>query len=213
MTDFGKRLKEERERIGVSQARLAEACGVGKTAQYTYERGVRQPSLSYMEAAEKLGVDSYYVFTGTRTGKDWSYARAYSSLLYSIEMYLGLEEGTLELLCSEYVTLAAAQNPTGDGLVCSDDWSCAVIAWLGTSTKPYRCVDPALLASLLESVEQSAENLGVSLSTEKRVRIALSIYQKAKPQKTNRFPNIQEFSSTGEVRRDEVDNAVKLAAG
>lgn len=68
MIDFGKRLKEERERIGLSQAKFAEACGVGKTAQYTYERGDREPSCSYMTAAGRLGVDVLYLLTGLARG-------------------------------------------------------------------------------------------------------------------------------------------------
>lgn len=215
MIDFSTRLKEERERIGLSQAKFSEACGVGKTAQYTYERGDREPSFAYMEAAEKLGVDTLYVFTGTRTGKDWAYARAYSRLLYTIEMLLGLDEELLEQLCKEYVTLDEKlrhlqENQGTGGEVYYGDWQHAVIAWLGTSTKPDRCVDPTLLARLLEVVEQSALKLGISLSTEKRLRAALMLYGDAKPQKDNRFP---ELSSTGLVSQDVIDKSVKLAAG
>lgn len=212
MIDFFKRLKEERERLGLSQAKFAEACGVGKTAQYTYERGDREPSWAYMEAAEKIGVDTLYVFTGTRTGKDWAYARAYSKLLYTIEMSLGLEEGRLELLCKECVALddRLGQLSGSGGSVHFGDWQDAVIAWLGTSTKPDRCIDPILLAPLLEAVEQSATKISVFLPTEKRLRVALMLYRDAKALKSNRFP---ELSVAGTVSQDAIDTAVKLAAG
>lgn len=211
MIEFSKRLREERERVGLSQAKFAEACGVGKTAQYTYERGERQPSYAYMEAAEKLGVDTLYVFTGTRTGKDWAYARAYSKLLYAIEMHLGLEEGVLEALCKEAVNLDEKLEHAGEngGDVYCGDWHASVVDWLGTGTRPDRCVDAVLLARLLGAVDQSATRLGVSLSTEKRVRVALVLYRDAKPHKDLTFPGL---SSTGELSQVDIDKAVMMAA-
>jgi transcriptional regulator with XRE-family HTH domain len=185
MMDFGKRLKEERERLGLSQAKFADGCGVGKTAQYTYEKGEREPSWSYMDAASKLGVDALYVFTGTRVGKDWAYARAYSKLLYTLEMLLGLEGGHLEDLCKEAVSLDEKMyrsEDTSEGqMVDFADWQGGVLKWLGTCSKPERCIDAKLLASLLESVKETAARLSVSLSTEKALRAALMAYRDAKP--------------------------------
>jgi transcriptional regulator with XRE-family HTH domain len=213
MIDFGPRLKEERERIGLSQAKFAEACGVGKTAQYTYERGDREPSFGYMEAAQKLGVDTLYVFTGTRTGKDWAYARAYSHLLYTVEMVMGLEEGRLEQLCKEYVALDEKMRVIEEGGIGGEvyygDWQQGVVAWLGTSTKPDRCVDASLFACLLDAVEDSASKQGVSLPTEKRVMVALALYRDGKPQKEKRW---LEMSYRGAIDQDVIDKSVKMAA-
>ncbi|MDD5478739.1 helix-turn-helix transcriptional regulator [Rhodoferax sp.] len=64
MENFGDRLKSERERLGHTQAKFAEACGVGSTAQYNYEKGDRDPAVSYLLAAEKLGVDLQYLLHG-----------------------------------------------------------------------------------------------------------------------------------------------------
>jgi len=206
-------IKEERERLEISQSKFAEACGVGRTAQFNYERGEREPSYTYMEAAEKLGVDTLYVFTGTRTGKDWAYARAYSKLLYTVEMFMGLEEGRLEQLCKEAVALdeklkRIEENSEG-GEVYYGDWQQSVIAWLGTTTKPDRCVDSVLLARLLDSVDQASVRLEISLSTEKRVRAALMLYRDAKPHKDTLF---HELSSAGKIGQVDIDKAVKMAA-
>lgn len=63
---LGKRLAEERKRVGKTQAEFCSACGIGKTTQYQYERGERSPDTDYLGAAEALGVDVLYILTGTR---------------------------------------------------------------------------------------------------------------------------------------------------
>lgn len=216
MISLGKRLKEERERLGLTQAKFAEACGVGRTAQFNYERGEREPSWSYISAAEKIGVDVLYIFTGMHTGKGFALANAYSRMIYTIEMLLGLEEGRLEMLAKEAVDLQGEEaqmmeQPGAAGILDYSDWQEKVIAWLGTSRKPERCIDAALLAGLLDSVDLTSARLRVSLSTEKRVRAALMLYRDAKPQKNTRFPGSPEFR--GEIQQDDIDKAVKLAAG
>lgn len=205
MEDFGKRLKEERERLGLSQAKFAEECGVGKTAQYTYEKGTRHPGSLYLDAAEKLGVDTVYVMTGTRKGKDWAYARAFSAFIYTVEMLLGLEEGRVEPLCKLRVDLDAQVDWFGDdpekkpasGMVSFEPWSEGVLAWLATASKPDRCIDASLLARLVEAVGGATAKVGADLPTEKRIRAALMLYRDAK--------------ATGRVDQQLVDDAIKLA--
>lgn len=205
MEDFGKRLKEERERLGMTQQVFGEACGVGKTTQYMYERGDRHPGSLYLDAAEKLGVDLHYVFTATKSGKDWGYARAYTRMLYTFEMLLGLEEQRLEPLAKSLVEINAQQGifegdeKTPTGIVSWVEWTNEFLGWLGTATKVQRCVDVGLLAALEDAVSQAAEKSGVTLSTEKRLRSALMLYQDAK-----------ENGGTVDLRK--VEDAVKLAS-
>ncbi len=66
MGSFGERLKEERERLGMTQAAFAAACGVGKTAQYTYEANDRHPDALYLGYAMAAGVNVGYVLNGSR---------------------------------------------------------------------------------------------------------------------------------------------------
>ncbi|NNA66231.1 helix-turn-helix domain-containing protein [Pseudomonas gessardii] len=63
----GERLKEERQRIGVSQTVLAEKCGVTKNTQLAYEKGERSPDTTYLASAASLGLDILYVVTGVAT--------------------------------------------------------------------------------------------------------------------------------------------------
>lgn len=64
----GRRLVEERKRLGVSQAGFFTACGVSKAAQYNFESDINLPGGAYLIAAAALGVDITYVLTGQRMG-------------------------------------------------------------------------------------------------------------------------------------------------
>ena len=66
---IGGRLKEERERIGLSQTALAQIGGVGKTTQIKYEKGTSSPDSSYLSAVADEGIDIFYVLKGQRSGK------------------------------------------------------------------------------------------------------------------------------------------------
>jgi transcriptional regulator with XRE-family HTH domain len=64
---IGSRLLSERERKGLSQARMCEITGVSRKTQFTYETGARLPDASYLAAIEAAGLDLLYIVTGRRT--------------------------------------------------------------------------------------------------------------------------------------------------
>lgn len=64
--NIGQRLREERERLGLSQERFAAVGGVQKRAQINYEAGERAPDALYLEGVALLGVNVLYVITGKR---------------------------------------------------------------------------------------------------------------------------------------------------
>jgi transcriptional regulator with XRE-family HTH domain len=63
--DVAKRLRAERERIGMTAVALAEAAGVGRATQANYEAGGTSPDVSYLHCVGQLGIDTLYVLTGT----------------------------------------------------------------------------------------------------------------------------------------------------
>jgi transcriptional regulator with XRE-family HTH domain len=67
MNSFCERLKEERTRLGFSQADFAQIAGVQRRAQVNYEAGERAPDSDYLEKASLVGVDVGYLITGHRT--------------------------------------------------------------------------------------------------------------------------------------------------
>ena len=62
----GNRLREERVRLSLSQEDLAQAGGVNRNTQGSYERGGRNPDTSYLAGVAALGVDTVYVISGQR---------------------------------------------------------------------------------------------------------------------------------------------------
>lgn len=66
MVSFFERLRDERQRLGLSQTELAEAGGVTKKTQGLYERGDRSPSADYLMAISTVGMDLPYLLSGNR---------------------------------------------------------------------------------------------------------------------------------------------------
>ena len=66
MKTFGDRLKEERERLGLSQTDFGAIGGVQKLAQINYEKGPRVPDLTYLAGISAAGADVLYIVTGQR---------------------------------------------------------------------------------------------------------------------------------------------------
>lgn len=66
------RLREERERLGLSQAALGEIGGVKKLTQLNYEKGERSPDSAYLSAIAKFGADIQYIVTGIRSAESLS---------------------------------------------------------------------------------------------------------------------------------------------
>lgn len=77
--EFGGRLREERKRLGLTQARLAASVGISAPTQVGYENGSRTPDANYVTAIEKLGLDEHYVRTGVHRNRaaidamDWEF--------------------------------------------------------------------------------------------------------------------------------------------
>jgi len=67
MNTIGKRLREERERLGLSQVAFGEVGGVQKRAQINYEADERSPSAEYLSAIAVIGVDVVFILTGSRS--------------------------------------------------------------------------------------------------------------------------------------------------
>ncbi|MBF0127681.1 MAG: helix-turn-helix transcriptional regulator [Magnetococcales bacterium] len=68
MSEKCNRIKEERSRLGLSQAAFGALGGVSRVAQESYEAGRRDVSTAYLAAIAAAGVDVMYILTGVRQG-------------------------------------------------------------------------------------------------------------------------------------------------
>lgn len=67
MVSLGERLREERERLGISQTQFGDLAQVTKKTQMLYESDQRSPKADYLTAIASQGVDVQYVLTGNRS--------------------------------------------------------------------------------------------------------------------------------------------------
>lgn len=90
---YGVRLRNERVRLGYTQARWAERCGVSKTSQVNYEAGTYLPDVEYLSGTVKLGADPFYLLSG-RTTETSTVTRLDWDLVAKITVYMGAWERT-----------------------------------------------------------------------------------------------------------------------
>lgn len=65
--DIGQRLKEERERLGLSQQVFAEIGGASKRSQIEWEKGAQMPNAEFLALIAERGADVAFIVTGTRS--------------------------------------------------------------------------------------------------------------------------------------------------
>lgn len=63
------RLREERERLGLTQEAFGAAGGVLKRAVVNYEKGERAPDSEFLRGIAAAGADVLYILTGKRDGE------------------------------------------------------------------------------------------------------------------------------------------------
>jgi transcriptional regulator with XRE-family HTH domain len=68
---FGRRLAEERKRLGLKQAEFAKRAGTDVPKQSLYENGRRGLRAAYLARLDEAGVDVRYVLTGRRSEGAW----------------------------------------------------------------------------------------------------------------------------------------------
>jgi len=66
MSELITRLKEVRERMGLTQTAFGALGGVSKGSQIAYERGRAQPAVTYLERLAESGVNVIYLLTGQK---------------------------------------------------------------------------------------------------------------------------------------------------
>lgn len=64
---LGLRIKEERERLGLTQPVFAEIAGAKKRTLIDWEKGLSSPTALQLELLAKVGIDVLYVVTGNRS--------------------------------------------------------------------------------------------------------------------------------------------------
>ncbi|MDP2829212.1 MAG: helix-turn-helix domain-containing protein [Sulfuricellaceae bacterium] len=188
--EHGKRLKEERERLGMSQADFAKACGVGRTAQFNYESGKRTPDGDYLYEAGELGVDTGYVLFGERSTPNSLYSLGVASVLPSIAERAGINTAALMGI----LDLAAVSE--------SNTWGTPTGPTLGgedqIELENALFEDGELLAEVMDKIAVALHFSNKTIALDKRIRAILMLYRS--------------FKASGKVDQKMVDEAINLAS-
>lgn len=91
MDSIGERLKEERQRLDMSQTEFGELGGVLKQAQIKYEKGERFPDAAFLAAISQAGADVQYIVTGERQGHGIGESAVHQAVLDAVDL-LSLEK-------------------------------------------------------------------------------------------------------------------------
>jgi len=186
----GKRLKGERERLGISQADFAKACGVGRTAQFNYESGKRSPDGDYLYAAGELGADTGYLLFGVRSTPLNLYSMGVASILRDIAERAGLNSDALH----DILDLAAESE--------ANSWGAPAGPILTNENKTELVnalfENGALLAEVMYKIAEVLHLNNKPVSLDKKIRAILMLYRS--------------FKASGKVDQKMVEEAVNLAS-
>ncbi len=197
----GGRLREERERLGISLSAFAEKVGVHRNTQTNYELGKREFDQAYVMAVKGLGVDLPYLLDGMKseevveieTRMDLAKA-VLASLGYPDEGPTGLN-GIVSALISMHEL-----SPGGD----SDIYENRLLAIASTLVNASPVIqgggglDSALLASVIEGVEDAALSGGQTIQPARKAQAITMLYRA--------------FRSSGKIDPAMIRDAVRLAA-
>lgn len=112
---FQERLRLERERLGLSQEVFATLGGVGKSSQWLYEQGRHWPTMEYVEALRRSGVDVGYLATGLKL--DWESLRQALSFVLRLTRQEGRNFSDEQLFSVFRAVIEAASGATRPDLV------------------------------------------------------------------------------------------------
>lgn len=186
MEGLGQRLKEERERLGMTQAKFAAACGVGKTAQYTYEASQRFPGAEYLAAAESLGVDVTYLFSGMREGEKVDFDLAHWELFEGVFLALGYSPIDIKRFTKMIVPLLH-DSWSGDDEP-REQWIRAKLLpdvraileaspFVAEQKARAAVLDQELLATVLDAFDDSATRRGARIPNTRRAQAVALLYR------------------------------------
>jgi transcriptional regulator with XRE-family HTH domain len=110
---IGERLRQERERLGLTQPAFADAAGAAKRTLIDWEKGVSSPTAVQLGALAAVGADVLYIVTGQRSQvlpPAATLPRDQRALLNSYEM---CSEPARKTLLQTAALLAAGMPPGG----------------------------------------------------------------------------------------------------
>lgn len=180
---IGKRIAEERKRMGLSQTAFANLVGVSLSSQRRYEKGDSDPDSAYLTASSKAGVDIAYLLTGEKEGGQRAASQGYVHVIRFLQGYLELAKGPISIEFDEAAqasydgTRLYWENPDKnlEASERADDKLRAVI-----QKSPVLLLREWQLEEIIEKVEFALEAKGLKLEPATKARVILALYREQK---------------------------------
>lgn len=198
---IGSRLRKERDKLNMKQEDFANACGVRRRAQSSYESNTRSPDANYLEAASKIGVDiSYVIYGEEHTFESTLKHMVVEDLFFLICYELGFtDEDAMSLLNNSLLTAheLLKQNKEVDGI--ASDLIEPVENFLKQCTRlSHDTLDSDLLGTILEQVDIILLEKKINLQSEKKALAVAMLYRA--------------FRASGKVDTKMIEEALNLAS-
>jgi transcriptional regulator with XRE-family HTH domain len=179
LTEFARRLIQERKRRGFSQAALAKAVGVSLSSQKRYEKGERDPDTTYLAALARRGIDVAFLLTGEKSDDPNEQYRCIMHVIYSIQEFLDVAKGQV----GRDFEAAAKEAAQAYKHVWSDPKKSEQadrVLWELLEKSPVLLPKAYQLADLVEKVEFVQDCQGLKLHAESKARLLLDLYREEK---------------------------------
>ena len=211
--NISERLVQERKRLGLSQAAFAKQVGVSLSSQKRYELGEREPDISYLERAIRLGVDISYILTNIKHGQGY-YSQFGIDEFDSVEI-LGAIAKLLKFTKEDFLAVKQSVDTTmendiyrnlspDDRVLAYEEIILIAVSKLlnkKSQIKEFLAsveVDCTMLCNILESIELSQQKNNFMLSPHKKARVAVMLYRS--------------FKASGKVDHKLIEDTVAISA-
>ncbi|MCB1977137.1 MAG: helix-turn-helix transcriptional regulator [Nitrosomonas sp.] len=202
---IGSRLREEREKLNMTQEDFAVACGVRRRAQSSYESDARYPDAKYLEAATKIGADiSYVIYGRENTFQNTLRNMVIEDLFFLTCWEFGISGEDALLLIEESVSTAQEiykKNKEVDGI--ASDLAEPVHNFLKKKARITThinddSIDTDLLKTIIERLEFLLEQKKIRFKPEKKALAAITLYRS--------------FKASGKVDQQMIEDLIDLAS-
>lgn len=207
MSKINERIKEERVRLGLSQATFAQKAGIHRNTQIKYESGERYPDSEYIDSIGNIGVDVFYIFRGVKSEDRDMHEVAQIEFREGIYAALGLSHQEIASHLLEMMQLATKEVDEGGAWDTEawvnkrDKFISSVLSGhhvTGKALPLQDVVDVNLLSGVIAGLEAALEKLGGELSPEKKARAVVMLYRA--------------FKASGKVDRKMIEETIALAS-
>ena len=167
----GTRLREERERLKLSQAELADKVGISRVTLGRYETGKREIGTDFLDKVGRLGMQVEYILTGIKVEGNVKQIRALWKVLFAMAKQLQIDSVFIKIAVE-----IAGEDVDTEARLQSDKLISDIL-----NDSPALILNTNLFIETFEAVERAQEKKSNGfLSSWKKAQLVLLVYRASK---------------------------------